>query len=370
MNNKELINQLNENALYKISMSSIELFHTNFWSWMFNKYKSSLKYFFEDIINVDDFDNLDVRREYKHTDICILDDQSAYIIENKIKSLPDNKQLEKYQGEKYERKPFKIGIITSIVKLNIIQEMLDKDHWVYLDYNDISRRIKNFMNFYISENKDYDRFDFELLSKYCDMIEQLYHLMSNELVERNQYLLDTCLTDIGFGIVYKKFIGTLLVNQILNYHRFSDFKPYLEENGVTSDINRTQMTLTIKLSSIEENTSIGIQISNYEYRWFISKWNDNPRRYSDKEKKRLAAEEVFNSKKQRFPKWLIGEGFNRYVTENYTFVYQKKEPFKPNILFSDMIDRIINDVCFLQKQGYIKKTDKNLVHRVSRSSAE
>lgn len=268
------VNELNNNALYKISMSSIELFHSNFWDWMFNKYKMSIKYFFEGIVDLKNTDILTSKRERKHLDILIEDEDNFYIIENKIKSLPDKKQLNEYSEKIIGKKVFGKGIIASLVKLDSFEMKGVDDKWVHLDYQEIASRIERFSTDYKNLNKDYDLFDFGLIDRYHKMIKELSLVTYMELNQQVSYHFKTQLSKIGFDVVYKKLLGSMLKTRFMNHQDFQKYKSYLaynkvDYNGIDYNINRTNLTFTINLNSHEENTIFGIQIEHYTYRWLI-----------------------------------------------------------------------------------------------------
>ena len=103
------IDDLNTSPMFNLSLSSKELFHSNFLAWLGNN--SDTREFFVEVINllVEDL-NLQysggwtVMREDKHFDLCIREDTKKgkgkgkylLIIENKVKSIPLKRQLDEY----------------------------------------------------------------------------------------------------------------------------------------------------------------------------------------------------------------------------------------------------------------------------------
>ena len=356
---KQLIDSLNENALYRVSMSSIELFHSNFWDWMFTKYKESIQYFFEGVVEFQDVSRLSSRREHKNLDILIEDEQFFYIIENKIKSLPDTEQLKNYSNKKIGKKTFVKGIITSIVEMDIPNDEYDSYQWTNLDYKEIGVRIQTFVNHYKTQNLNYDRFDFELIEKYIKMISDISNLMYSEITDKNVYNLDTVLSEVGFEVVYKKLMGSMLKSKFLSNDLFKSFEPYLYDEKVKYTINHAKLTLTIYLRSHEEDTDFGIQIEDYDYRWFIVKNNKNKQIISSKKHKEEIATGLFEELRNKYPLWFRDEKFNRYVTEDYTFVYQKQTDIKKNTSYDILMSRVINDMQLLLNAGYLKDSQDN-----------
>ncbi|MGI6409836.1 MAG: PD-(D/E)XK nuclease family protein [Bacteroidales bacterium] len=105
---KETINLLKESPLFNLSLSSKELFHSNFIAWLISEYPNEMWRIFSKYTSLETSkykikkDSVD--REQKHIDIMFDvveiggDETKAtkIIIENKVKSLPYKEQLEKY----------------------------------------------------------------------------------------------------------------------------------------------------------------------------------------------------------------------------------------------------------------------------------
>ena len=88
------INDLSNNAMFAMSLTSKELFHSNLWAWMLRKYPQVFTPVFYPEYNGQD--KIEVLREYKNTDLFLKIAGKSIIIENKLKSLPDKNQLERY----------------------------------------------------------------------------------------------------------------------------------------------------------------------------------------------------------------------------------------------------------------------------------
>jgi hypothetical protein len=85
-----------------LSNNSHELFHSNLWQWLLRIDKKFVKCFFNKC-NVNH--NLEIDRETENLDLRIIDKdaQKQYIIENKLKSIPNDEQLNNYK-EKQDKK--------------------------------------------------------------------------------------------------------------------------------------------------------------------------------------------------------------------------------------------------------------------------
>lgn len=94
------VNYLKDSPLFNLSLSSKELFHSNFLYWIWKISPSA----FKDVMNSFGANtkewpaNYEVRREYENFDLCVLDKGNILLVlENKVKSIPYKKQLDEYE---------------------------------------------------------------------------------------------------------------------------------------------------------------------------------------------------------------------------------------------------------------------------------
>ena len=125
-----LPNELQQNPMYRLSMSSLELFHSNFLEWLFDlDHKAFLTCFGFDV----DSSTYTIEREYHLgkrdrkqwvTDIAVFKNgKMILIIENKIKSTPSKGQL-KYQNELAGEDCKKV--LLSLFEYSVIEDKLYK----------------------------------------------------------------------------------------------------------------------------------------------------------------------------------------------------------------------------------------------------
>ena len=100
MNYNDSVNYLKDSPLFNLSLSSKELFHSNFLYWIWKISPSA----FKDVMNsfganTGQWTNYEVRREYENFDLCVLDAENniLLVLENKVKSIPYKKQLDEYE---------------------------------------------------------------------------------------------------------------------------------------------------------------------------------------------------------------------------------------------------------------------------------
>ena len=102
--------------MFNLSLSSNELFHSNFFYWIWKSNPDAFKKIINGFTNDDNWwsnncngKNIEVRREYKNFDLCIVkktnikkanpDEVILFVLENKVKSIPYAQQLIKYNAK-------------------------------------------------------------------------------------------------------------------------------------------------------------------------------------------------------------------------------------------------------------------------------
>ena len=88
--------------LFQLSLSSKELFHSNFLYWLGKQYPRLFVAICKAWGCSTDWEDIGwhIRREYKHFDLCVeTGGQVVLVLENKVKSLPVKKQLDEYRAK-------------------------------------------------------------------------------------------------------------------------------------------------------------------------------------------------------------------------------------------------------------------------------
>lgn len=113
-----LRNKIENTLNYQLSLSNLELYHSNLFAVVLEKSEFINHKFFSDVIDINKkYTDLKVYREKNSIDLTveITDEDSqthVIFIENKVKSLPDESQLVRYS----EKDPKAKGILLSLVK--------------------------------------------------------------------------------------------------------------------------------------------------------------------------------------------------------------------------------------------------------------
>lgn len=213
------VEKLKNNPIFHLSLSSKELFHSNFLAWLAvdKKTQALFKKILYTWLGEDTFDYntdcMEVKREYKNFDfsICekITNDKESktgrirLVLENKFKSIAYKAQLENYQkkvdalNEEADKAQCKAKLKlnsakfenwkgnaklpkTKYILLTLAEDFLDKEAvkqsgWIIVTYADYSKTLH--------DNLDLvkDKFYKELLEKYCEFIDAFYTYINNNL---------------------------------------------------------------------------------------------------------------------------------------------------------------------------------------------
>ena len=145
---EDSINFLKNSLLYQMSLGSKELYHSNVWAWLIEQEPAFISVFFKDV-DLSRLTEIKVEREKHHRDIIITflyDGKKEYfVIENKIKTLPEKEQLKRYtenlDGYCLNRAVF-TGIMNPFNGDVSIENNGFKMLWEFCSYYDISKKIK------------------------------------------------------------------------------------------------------------------------------------------------------------------------------------------------------------------------------------
>ena len=100
----KIIDELSNNAMFAISLTSKELFHTNLWAWMLRKYPNIFTPVFYP--KYDGNGKIEVFREKYNFDLLIKIGDEYIIIENKFKSAPNKEKNIIKKSKQKKRKLF------------------------------------------------------------------------------------------------------------------------------------------------------------------------------------------------------------------------------------------------------------------------
>ena len=190
----EILGNLKANPIFRMSLGSKELFHSNFLEFLWDLDKSKFIEVINDILLPNGkeivlkpesvFD-----REKENFDICIhhleikikkngeqgkqTKDVYDLIIENKVKSIPRKDQLEEYE-EKAKGKGNPVFLLLSLVtdfpcKTDLVAY---NSPWIVIHYDKLKEAIEE-------HYKDVDEHNLKYITDYCRFIEQMHNLQNH-----------------------------------------------------------------------------------------------------------------------------------------------------------------------------------------------
>lgn len=296
--------------MFQLSLSSLELFHSNFLAWLFENHPTSLK-----ILGLEPPEKCAVEREAKHIDLTISGDgQILAIIENKVKSLPDLAQLKRYNAHApdHARK-----ILLTLMPASF--DAKSEAGWDELSYKSLSEKLKD----WCAKETGLTPRDKEFIRAYQEMISTLSELVSLcfGLETGNSYWFKVedakLLGEIGFIDTIKKFHGQRLRHDIiekieevsgLNDRPLNSDKLEKGQIGIFVDVaffrKSPCVSIHVKKGGIDDYYSI--QIQGHQYRRMIeSNWSG--KNLKGEARKTAILEHI--SAKGGF-KWLFSEAFS------------------------------------------------------------
>ena len=213
----KIINNLSNNAMFAISLTSRELFHSNFWAWILRKYPQIFtKVFYPSYNGVSE---VKVLREKYNFDLLLKIDNEYIIIENKFKSIPNKEQLDTYL-KKLEVDKKKIVLISYFNPLFLSKV----PNLEYISYIELYSRLKSAF-----DNAETDLFkenDKCLIQNYIELIDLLNQIQDNITWNNDSKISDLwalikdeeiqkTLSMINFGKTLERIIITKLTQEIL-----------------------------------------------------------------------------------------------------------------------------------------------------------
>ncbi len=268
MENKYDLEDLKADPIFAISLSSNELFHSNFWAWLFKRNIEYVRIFFPEIGSVEQ-----VKREESHRDISIWQDESTvFVIENKFKSIPTEEQLVAYQDAL--KGSFCKGVLTGLLEPDFVGGM---EKWEFLPYDKIGKDIVE-----KADELEKDAFLHDLISRYGNLLQNLYKVLVSERdrVGETWGGKDTKdaiekFEEIRLHSIFEKLMADSLtaylnenlhLEQEVNGYRLK-ISSYYGNAGAGVDVRYTNENLRGKTIP----RSIGVQIEMKQYR-IVAEW--------------------------------------------------------------------------------------------------
>lgn len=364
-NINKIIETLNGSAIFNFSLSSKELFHSNFISWLGNKYPLIFGDFFKDYLNKKEENPLkSIEREKHNIDILLsYSDNQKIVIENKVKSVAYKNQLVKYSGFNSEHNTS--YILLSFSKPSFFEEKenisIEGIRWNFVSYSFLKEKMINTIDL-IS-----DEYDKKILWDYINLIENLIKVDSLCQVSEHDFfdfysLYYSELFKIRIHDLYLKKKSenlAFLLYQKLN--KMEIFKNKLSEFGLGFNIENTQkpifigygMTRAMGLVDLKyvvnPNFVLGIQIQGDHYR-IVAEGNNAISKKDDLLKENLWFDLAKNfPNKEIYPKG--DKAFNMFKPH---FFYRSVK-LENTMTVREILDIAVRDIEYIEQNIQVLK---------------
>lgn len=178
MEREKIKKTLLSSPLFHLSLSSKELFHSNFLGWLGESYPAFFLAVFRELsctlrFSADDFV---LKREYENFDLCLLDTDDGhilFILENKVKSMPRAEQLKEYESKAMKKQK---SIPEDLMLLSLVTEFPDKEEieqgpWKVRHYDQLGEALQKHKDLLAA-----DPYAIALVNDYCVFIGSLHAL--------------------------------------------------------------------------------------------------------------------------------------------------------------------------------------------------
>lgn len=304
---KNYINELEElykNPMFRISLGSKELFHSNFLAFLWDCDKQAFLNVINDLlqnkkINVNELlgkEGLTIYREKENLDLCICHTENKkdcidIIIENKVKSIPYIEQLDEYR-QTAAKPQYKNSTAVTYILLTLADEFpnieaIAKD-WNIITYDQLVKAIKQYyrkndiesrLQQYVADYTDFiDKLSaLQIVDKFNDepfhnpAIIEAYHktkLSDLYLKQRGSYFICMLLNKITEAQKNNR-LGKIDIKQGAKSQASGKNVVDNSKNAIiylASGMNRGKSTITIHIYPKQCTSSYALQIEGNQYR--------------------------------------------------------------------------------------------------------
>lgn len=383
--NPVLVNPLQSSSLFHLSLTSKELFHSNFLYWLGVTYRDLFK---------ETFSNLGCRtaawpegwtveREYKAAksislDLCVKgpgkNGKIYLILENKVKSIPNQQQLNRYAANG------NLADTCDFILLSLATDFPDKDQidvnsggkWIVWNYGDLAAALDKALT---SCGGNVRPFHKAILEDYIQMVRGLDGLFGHLTVDddsRYGYAEDeelreyiNLLKQLRMEDVYEKVRASLLAGRLKQMlkDRFADRNIAIESGYKIEEIGEsTEQRLakiyvdsgyTNKQGIVEAKVKINdryvltIQIQGEQYRHAIEWFNTVQDQWEQTQQERLPSG-WFSSTAHNKQLDDQTKDHCKYVAKpsNSIFLYRYRK-IKDNETVDNVLNEVVNDICHI-----------------------
>ncbi len=379
-----LLIELNKNPMFRLSLGSKELFHSNFLAFLWDQNPKAFLELLNDLchnsIQVEDLFRKEptLDREKENFDICLhhkegKGEKEIYdiIIENKVKSIPYKEQL-----EDYENKVKQHHNTTTYILLTLADNFPNANNikgWTIVSYETLAEKLELKMNIFSSSNQqiqkyieDYIYFIKQLTPLKDKILEDLknngpYHQQEDINTFHKYKLSDLYIKLRGayfIGLIKDKLESTYKKNGVdVEYFTSSKFEERRRGGSgektmiwLHSGMNRGKSTVTASINPANSENLYELQIEGDQYRHMFNQNGLVAKRGSvSKNLLNIPYFDYNNLPSKVNNNWAGKSDFNQYKP-NCLYKYVK---FDSEIKVYEMIDILVEDI-----QNVLRYMDK------------
>lgn len=335
MDTKAICN-LKASPLFALTLGAKELSHSNFWGWLIEWENEKHEHPFIKVF-YKDYDESRLKfkkviREENHRDLTIhfkdktnRCQETCFVIENKLKSMPRKEQLVKYEKELIDsNKSFLGGTVTGIGPSTVANGLCN---WKFISYEDIADEME-----IINEQEEHP--SKEIIKNYVDDLKNITAALDCARKKTDKYIWEApCdLEAIRLGDVYLKLRADFLKDKIEEALKGDEFKSHWGRPIVEAGFNNKKPTITVVYIQKNENKEIGrigVQIEGNQFRIYGGPSYEASKLKSDEEGlfkkfKEIGWFEDYQQKKIRSKNSSMrnGKGYCKYSSSSYIHLYQ------------------------------------------------
>ncbi len=359
----ETIEKLKKSPLFNLSLSSKELFHSNFLYWIGINYPNQFGDLFIKFLREKPENSTikEIFREKKNIDLSFnYNNGQEVLIENKVKSVPYIGQLKRYSKANSVDKNYILLSLSKPMFFNSAEKLeIDGAIWYYLSYSDLNNmlqiivdKIENHYHKLIIE--DYQQFIKGLIdvNRYCEIKENErfdFHSIKKNTIYKA--LMEIRLHDFYLKKKYELLAYAVykrLKENGKNLIEFSQALNWETENSVIFigyGMTRSLGLMDLKYL-VSKNIILGIQIQGEHYRMVVE---DNNSQIATNIKERLNDKKLWFDFSNSFPSKSIypksEKGFNKYGN---TFFY-KSVKLGTELTVDEIVSIVTKDVENIEK---------------------
>lgn len=326
---KNIIEDLSNNVMFSLSLSSKELFHSNLWAWLGRKYpKMFTEIFLDEKVELDE--NSIILREYNNFDLYVETKNSIYVFENKCKSMPNKSQLKEYDTKlakikEEKEKEIKTKLISYFEPIGTY--VLADDNtpsrihdWSIITYNELCEKFNDLYEKNEKIIKNNDKIIIEEYIKCLELLNNLHNsieLNDGTIIEEYYSLLDNDeIKKLSRKINFEKTLERILVNKLTHYV-LDKYEKTNEIDAINIDCGRDHVVYSDILFYFK-----GAWVENEDKRpplnaIGVSLWGKNFRYYANVNKSKKHLGDYLNSNKDNLSVNDWKNAGHDYLSTNY-----------------------------------------------------